>query len=247
MCQTDVQRRGTRFGGWCLTLAAGRWHGRGHVCAEFQVFSPFLLTLWTGVWLTAAMPLVLLVWQRLSGQPGSASGTLSAGGIQAGLMVFILALMPLTVPPVQTQRVGQMLLLPGRLSRATLPRWLFGRLLSLWLFGVGVVSLPAIAWSQWLGITPLKLGLSLALLVWSVCLAASFVFWRIPGRTRSRAFDPGGMLLYVTLLVLFLLFDLFLNAVSVEGVLICMALAWLAPMLLYRLGLGRWRNMEYGA
>jgi hypothetical protein len=162
-------------------------------------------------------------------------------------MIFILAFMPLTVPAVQTQRVGQSLLQPGKLSRATLPRWLFGRLLSLWLFGVGVVALPAIGWSLWLGITAQKLGLSLALLVWSVCLAASFVFWRIPGRTRSRALDPAGMLLYGLLLVLFILFDVVLNAFPVENLLAGLALAWLAPALLYRLGLRRWQRMEYGA
>jgi hypothetical protein len=119
--------------------------------------------------------------------------------------------------------------------------------LSLWLFGVGVVALPGVGWSLWLGISAQKLGLALALLVWSVSLAASFVFWRIPARTRSRAFDPAGMLLYVALLVLYILFDVVLNALPVETLLAGLALAWLAPVLLYRLGLGRWRNMEYGA
>jgi hypothetical protein len=243
----DAQRRGTRFGGWCLTGVIDRWHGRGHVYAEFQLFSPYLLTMWGGAWVTAVLPFLILLGLLLWSVPINASGILSAGGLQAGLMIFILAFMPLTVPAVQTQRVGQSLLQPGKLSRATLPRWLFGRLLSLWLFGVGVVALPAIGWSLWLGITAQKLGLSLALLVWSVCLAASFVFWRIPGRTRSRALDPAGMLLYGLLLVLFILFDVVLNAFPVENLLAGLALAWLAPALLYRLGLRRWQRMEYGA
>lgn len=245
--QIDAQRRGTRWGGWCLTGVIDRWHGRGQVRAEFQVFSPFLLTLSAAAWVTVFMPFVLLVGQRLTGFPGSVTGVLSDGGVPAGLMIFFLAFMPLTVPAVQTQRVGQTLLLPGKLSRTTLPRWLFGRLLSLWLFGVGVVTLPAIGWSLWLGITAQTLGLSLALLVWSVCLAASFVFWRIPVRTRSKAFDPGGMVLYVLLLVLFILFDLVVTVFSVETLLGCLILACLAPVLLYRLGLRRWQRMEYGA
>jgi hypothetical protein len=247
MCQTDAQRRGTRFGRWCLSLVAGRWHGRGHARPEFQVFSPYLLTMWGGAWVTAVLPFLILLGLRLWGVPIGASGILSAGGLQAGFMIFVLAFMPLTVPVVQTQRVGQSLLQPGRLSRATLPRWLFGRLLSLWLFGVGVVALPAIGWSLWFGIGAQKLGLSLALLVWCVCLAASFVFWRIPARTRSRVFDPAGMLLYGLLLVLFILFDVVLNAFPVENLLAGLALAWLAPVLLYRLGLRRWQRMEYGA
>jgi hypothetical protein len=217
------------------------------VYAEFQVFSPYLLTMWGGAWVTAVLPFLILLGLRLWGVPIGASGILSAGGLQAGFMIFVLAFMPLTVPTVQTQRVGQSLLQPGRLSRATLPRWLFGRLLSLWLFGVGVVALPAIGWSLWFDIGAQKLGMSLALLVWCVCVAASFVFWRIPGRTRRRTFDPAGMLLYGLLLVLFILFDLVLSVFSVESLLICLILASLVPVLLYRLGLRRWQRMEYGA
>jgi hypothetical protein len=140
-----------------------------------------------------------------------------------------------------------MLLLPGKLSRATLPRWLFGRLLSLWLFGAGVDALPAMGWALWLGITPLKLGLALLVVVLTVCLAASFVFWRIPGRPRGKPLDPLSMVLYFVLYMPIIPLSLMHSVFPVELLLVCLALACLAPVLLYRSGLRRWQRMEYGA
>jgi hypothetical protein len=252
--QTDVQRRGTWLNRWCLAWIVDRWHGRGQVRVEFMVFSPYLLTLWAAAWVTVVYPALLLAWQHVLGLPGSAGGI--AGGMYVGFehglrfVPFFMAVMPLIAPTVQAQRVGQALLLPGKLSRATLPRWLFGRLLSLWLFGVGVIALPAMGWALWFGIAPLKLGLALPLVVLIVCITASFVFWRIPGRPRNTAVDPVGMVLFFVLIMLSSVssvFDLDLSVLPIEILLACLVLACLAPVLLYRSGLRRWQRMEYGA
>jgi MFS family permease len=244
----EQARRGNFLGNLSLSGMLARTHSGHRSRLEFLVFSPGLLSLWTGVLWPIVLGMVALLWHSTQGWLGDTLNVMKWGGVPFGMLVFILSVSPLLMPIVQTRSLGRSLLLPGQWRRSSLPEKLFGRMLTLSLLGAGVILLPTFALVPLLGTPWLKLLLLAVLLLWSISVCTSLVFWRIPRRSASAGGDPVVLGVFMLLALLTSVADYFLFVdISTATSLAIMALAFALPVLLYRSGLKRWRAMEYGA
>ncbi len=244
----EQSRRGNLLGNWTLSGMLERSHDKNRLRLEFLVFSPGLLALCTGVLGPVILCLLVLLLPNANAWLGDPTSVMKLAGVPFGMLTFIASVTPLLAPVVQTRSLGRALLLPGQWRRSTLPEKLFGRMLTLSLLGAGVILAPTCVIVPLLGTPWLKLLLLAVLLLWSISVCASLVFWRIPRRSQTPGVDPVILIAFMLLALATSVADFFLFVdFSTATSLAIMALAFALPVLLYRSGLKRWRAMEYGA
>jgi len=241
-------RSGTFFDAWTLSKMVSLSHGRKRLRLEFLVFplgsfTPILL-----IGFPLLGTLVLLLWFGLLGDTLQFQNFLNEISFPAVILFSSWAFAPLFVPFSDATGLSRALLLPGQPGRAEMPHWLLRRQLPLWLGGAGFIFLILAGWALWFGVQPFILGMYCVLLLWGVCTAATLTFWRFPVRSGRRGLDPVLLVAMFFFMLLFLLAGpLFFSAFRPWVCLATMALAFVIPLALYRLGLKRWRGMEYGA
>ena len=244
----EKAKGGTFVATWTQSRLVALLHRRGRVRLEFLVFPLGLMAPWTLAALSVALSTVGLLWFELVGNP-----------LPSRFPLEVLSFLPLTVFPfwamtplyaafADAPGLSRALLLPGQPTRAQLPHWLMRRQLPLWLGGAACMFLVFGGWALWFGLGPRFLGLFFVLTLWSISTAATWTFWRFPGRSRHRLVDP------VSLVAMFLLLPLdalaqpfFFRVFSTWVCLLVMVTAFVIPLTLYRSGLKRWQHMEYGA
>jgi hypothetical protein len=234
---------------WGLPAIARRLHGKGRLRIEFLVFQPGLL----GLGVAGAMFPVfflgfLLVFGGLA-PTGMGAAQLMESNLPALLFgILMIPVTPILAGAIDIPRLGRSLLLPGQFRRASLPTQLFKRLLAVWIGGVLAAMVPAAAIALWFGTPASALGWTALLLLWGICLAVAVEFFRASGAAKKTAGDPVRIAFGMGLFLIFGLAKPFFF--DVYSALVClgvMALAFVAPVLLYHLGLKRWTTMEYGA
>jgi hypothetical protein len=232
-----------------LSTLVGRTHKRERLRIEFLMFQPVLLSMVT-------VPLILVVvfvglqvlWAGLVPKGMEFSSVLKTSGQSALIGMFAVVFMPVFTGAIDLPRLGRSLLLPGQIKRQNLPGKLFKRLLSVWIGGALSALIPAAAISLWMGAPASTLAWLSILVIWGICVAAAFEFFRAPRSGRKAALDPVGIALGMCLLMLTTLAKPFFFDVFTVGVcLAVIACAFGIPVVLYHLGLKRWATMEYGA
>jgi hypothetical protein len=234
---------------WGLAAIARRTHGQGHLRIDFLVFQPTLLSVMTAPLIFAAcFGVFQVVWTGLE-MVGMVSAPLFEINWNSALFgMFVIPLTPIFSGAIDLPRLGRGLLLPGQFKRQNLPVQLFKRLLSVWIGGVLVAMIPIAAIALWSGTPASELAFFSILLAWGVSTTVSFEFFHAPRAERKAAIDPVRIVLFIALLLLLSLAKPFLfDSYPPWLFLTVIACAFVIPVALYRLGLTRWKTMEYGA
>ncbi len=245
--QIHVQRGGTALDAWLLSSLMARRHSGARRWPDLLVFSPALLSVWTGAVFVAVWP---LLWAFMPVLGGGRPMTWTEVGSSSSpaFMLLTLVLLPMMASVVEVPRLGRVLMLPGLSGRNTLPHWIFRRLLTQWALGSSVLLLPAALWALWLGMAPVMLALYALLACWMVCTAATLVYWRAPGRRPSRNLDVVNLAVWGLSIPLVPLFRwLVLDQYSAVVCAAILGLLFIVPMVLHAWAVRRWQRMEYGA
>ena len=233
---------------WGLPYFVQRLHRKGQTRIEFLVLQPTLLSLASGPliaygFLVGFMALWLLFNPKLH---LNTVLEMSAAGFLGGMAA--LPITPLWAGTINAQRIGRSLLLPSQSTRSKLPRQIFARTLRVWIGGIFVGLAPALGFTLLLGISSTLVALVATALLWVICTAGAFAFFRLPTRTKAPPNDPVGLGVGMVLMLCLIpaktfLFDTYTTATSLAVI----ALAFVVPWMLYQLGIHRWKTMEYGA
>jgi hypothetical protein len=234
---------------WGLSAIASRTHGKGRLRIDFLVFQPALLSMVTAPLIFAAGYVgfqVLWAGLQVVGMEFAPAFKIEWNSVLFGM--FIIPMIPIFSGAIDLPRMGRSLLLPGQFKRHSLPEQLFKRLLSVWFGGVLVAMTPIAAIVLWNGTPVSTLAWFSILVTWGICIAVAFEFFHAPRTERKAAVDPVRIALSMALLLLFSLAKPFFFDVYPAWVcLTVIACSFVIPVVLYHLGLKRWKTMEYGA
>lgn len=246
----DVQAQVHSGSGWGLATLVRSLHGQHSLRPEFLLFQPNLLSLPTLPWLyLVSLSPVVMVFPILLSDTLSFSDMLGAMEPVFVLFSAALPLMPILGGGLNAPRLGQSLLLPGvALNRSTMPRKILLHLLVVWLIGAGFAMLPVAIFAIWTGASAENVLLTAALLLWGICTACAFAFFRLPRKTVKAVGDPVELVVGMVLVG-------FMPAAQAWGLELfpaatcfaAIAMGFVIPMALTHFGQRRWQNMDYGA
>jgi hypothetical protein len=234
---------------WGLPALARRTHGAGQLRIEFLVFQPALLSI-------VIAPLIFetffLIFQVLVGGLVTNGmdffAVLKTNANSLPIIALMIPLTPIYAGAIDLPRLGRSLLLPGQFKRRNLPAQLFKRLLSVWIGGALVSAISLAAMALWMGTLASTVAWFSLMVVWCICVAATIDYFRAPRAEKKVALDPVRIALSMGLMLMGTLAKPFFFDVYPAWICLAVfAVAFVIPVVLYRLGHKRWDTMEYGA